>query len=78
LGQLDLQLGFVGAGVAGEDVEDQLAAVDDDPLRFLLQVPPLGRREVVVEDDEFGPREVEQLVEVFEFPLAEARGGMRF
>src|SRR6185437_984061 len=32
LGQLNLELGFVGLGARGEDVEDQLGAIEDlDP-----------------------------------------------
>ena len=29
LGELDLELGLVGLGAGGEDVEDQLGAVED-------------------------------------------------
>jgi len=52
LGQLHLQPAFVGAGVGGEDVQDQLAAVEDLAPRGLLEVADLRRAEVVVEDDD--------------------------
>ena len=38
----------------GEDVEDQLAAVEDLDLGRLFEVADLGRRQVVVEDDDVG------------------------
>jgi hypothetical protein len=46
-----------------EDVQDQLAAVDDLALRLLLERPDLRRRQVVVEDDQ---RRLGQLDEVGE------------
>ena len=49
LGDLDLQLGLPGLGPAGEDVQDQLAAVEHPRLDALLEVADLRRREVVVE-----------------------------
>ena len=54
LGQLDLQPGLRRAGPGGEDVEDQLAAVEDLDAGRLFQVADLGRGEVVVEDDDVG------------------------
>ena len=54
LGQLDLQLGFDGAGAGGEDVEDQLAAVEHLELGRFFQVADLGGGQVVVEDDDVG------------------------
>ena len=43
LRQLDLEVGLVGPGVGGEDVEDDLGAVDDLDAERLLQVARLGR-----------------------------------
>ena len=64
LRQLDLQLGFVGLGTGGEDVEDQLRAVEDfDPLAAFgadffvdefFQPADLPGRKVVIEDDDVG------------------------
>ncbi len=51
--QLDLQHGLLGRRARGEDVEDDLLAVDDAQAgRVLLPVALLGGRELVVEDDE--------------------------
>ena len=38
LRQLHLELAFAGAGVAGEDVEDELGAVEDAGVEFAFQV----------------------------------------
>ena len=42
LGQLDLRLAVPGAGVLGEDVEDQGGPVDDLDLELLLQLTQLA------------------------------------
>ena len=55
LGQFDLQLGFVGAGAGGEDVEDQLGAVEDfASLMIFSRSRDLVGGQVVVEDDDVG------------------------
>ena len=51
LGQLYLQPGLWGLGPPGEDVHDQLAAVDHGLFRDLLNVAFLRRAQVVVGDD---------------------------
>ena len=56
LRQLHLQLSFTGAGVAGEDVEDKLRAIDHPDLELALQVALLRWRQLVVEDDEVRER----------------------
>ena len=38
LGEFDLELAFLGAGVAGEDVENELGAVDDAGVDGFLDV----------------------------------------
>jgi hypothetical protein len=38
LGEFDLELAFAGAGGAGEDVEDELGAVDDAGFDDALDV----------------------------------------
>ncbi len=56
LGQLHLQLAFARAGPLGEDVEDELRAVDDLHADHLLQFAELRRRELVVDDDHVDAR----------------------
>src|SRR6185503_19291358 len=51
LRELDLQLRLVRARVGGEDVEDELGAVDDLAPDVLLEVGDLAGGELVVEDD---------------------------
>ena len=52
LGELDLEAALVGLGVHREDVEDQPAAVDDLDLEQLLERALLGRRQLVVGDQD--------------------------
>ena len=54
LGQLDLGLALLGAGVLGEDVQDQRGAVDDLHLDDLLEFAQLGRGQLSVADDRVG------------------------
>ena len=52
LGELDLEAALVGLRVLREDVEDQPAAVDDLDLEQLLEGALLGRRQLVVGDEQ--------------------------
>jgi len=52
LRQFDLETAFVGLGVEREDVEDEPAAVDDLDVEQLLEGPLLGRRQLVVGDQD--------------------------
>jgi hypothetical protein len=53
LGQFHLQLALVALGALGENVEDQAGAVEHPHIQALFQVALLGRRQRVVEDDDF-------------------------
>src|SRR5262249_21781975 len=76
LRQLNLRARLAAARAAGEDVENQAAAVDDRGAGDLLQVARLRRREVVVEDDERGAGGVDKGLELLGLPLAHERGGL--
>ena len=52
LRQFDLHLGFKGASASGEDVQDELRAIQNPDTHPILKGFPLGRCELVVEDDE--------------------------
>ena len=52
LRRLDLQPALLRAGSLGEDVEDQLSAVDHLDLELALQVALLPRRQLLVEDQQ--------------------------
>jgi hypothetical protein len=56
LGQLHLQLPFPRSRPPGEDIEDELRAVDDLAVDRFLDVAELSGRELVVEDDDVGVR----------------------
>ena len=55
LGQLDLETALVGLRVQREDVEDEPAAVDDLDVEQLLERTLLGRRQLVVGDEDVEP-----------------------
>src|SRR5689334_24132462 len=50
LRQFDLELAFIATSALGEDVEDQLASIDDPQLERFLQIALLRRGEIFVED----------------------------
>jgi hypothetical protein len=51
LGQLHLEAALTGAGVLGENVEDQGGAVEDLDVELAFEVALLRRAQLVVEDD---------------------------
>jgi hypothetical protein len=55
LGELDLELALGATGMLGEDVEDQLRAVDDARRECILEVALLARVELVVDEERVGP-----------------------
>src|SRR5205085_2485952 len=56
LRQLDLELALEAARPSGEDVEDQLAAIEDLDVQLLGQVALLRRAQVLVDEDDTGLR----------------------
>jgi len=54
LGQFDLELGLSGLGAGGEDIEYELAAVDDLAVGDVFDLADLSGRQIVVEDDNVG------------------------
>ena len=71
LRQLDLELALGAPRVLGEDVEDQLRAVDDARLERVLERPLLGRVELVVDDQHLGVRALVRLLQLLELALAD-------
>ena len=71
LRQLDLELALGADGVLGEDVEDQLRAVDYPRLQRILELALLHRRELVVDDQRLGARALERLLQLLELALAD-------
>ena len=60
-----------------EDVENQFAAINNDSLSFLLEMSSLRRRQIVVEDDQFGTRRIDQILQFLDLSLPQARSRMR-
>ena len=79
LRELDLELSLGADGVLGEDVEDQLRAVDDARLERVLEVPLLRRVELVVDEQHLGARLLVRALQLLELALADvgARVGPR-
>jgi hypothetical protein len=76
LGQFDLELGLPGLGAGGEDVEDQLAAVEDFDDGNFLEFTDLARREVVIENDHISLETPDAGCELRGFAAAEVRRGV--
>ena len=73
LRDLDLQLPFGTHGVLGEDVEDQLRAVDDTCVERVLEEPLLGRVELAVHEQHVGARLGVCLLQLVELAFADVR-----
>jgi succinyldiaminopimelate transaminase len=77
LSELDLQLAFGADRVLGEDVEDQLCAIDHTGGECVLQRPLLRRRELVVHDQNLRAGLLVGGLELLELPLADVRAAIR-
>jgi succinyl-diaminopimelate desuccinylase len=73
LSELDLELSLGADSVLGEDVEDQLRAIDDPRLERVLERSLLRRAELVVDDQNFCLRLAIRLLELVELPFANVR-----
>ena len=76
LRELDLELAFAGSRAPGEDVEDELRAIDDLAADLRFDLPQLRRRQLVVEDDEIGARFGARGGERLDLARAEKRRGV--
>ena len=77
LGQLDLELALGAPRVLGEDVEDQLRAIDDASAERVLERSLLRRAELVVGEQHLGGRAGVRLLQLRELPLAHERARIR-
>jgi succinyl-diaminopimelate desuccinylase len=73
LRELDLELSLGADGVLGEDVEDQLRAVDHPRLERVLERPLLGRSQLVVDDQNFCLGLAISPLELLELAFADVR-----
>ena len=76
LRELHRQAGFVRLRAAGEDVEDQLGAVEHLDAEGLLQIASLAGRKIVVEDHHVGVGGVDQMLQLLDFAVAQIGGGV--
>src|SRR5262249_19293873 len=76
LGELDLEFPLGADRVLGEDVEDQLGAVDDARAELVLQVSLLHRVELVVDEEALGVGVCEALLEFGDLPFPDV-GSLR-
>ena len=74
LRQLDLQLAFAGARVAGKDVQNELRPVENPAGKLGLEVAQLGRRQVVVEEHQVGLGRGDDPGNLLDFARADQRG----
>ena len=73
LRELDLELALGADRVLGEDVEDQLRAVDDARRERVLERALLRRVELVVDDEHVGPALGVERLQLLELALADVR-----
>src|SRR5262245_570054 len=76
LGQLDLHLALEAPRPLREDVEDEGAPVDDLPVAGPLEVPLLGGRERIVEDDDVRRGGVRDGADLLDLTRPDERRGM--
>ena len=77
LGELDLEAALMGLGAAGEDIEDQSGAVDDEHAEFGLEVALLGRRQLGIDEDEIVVQRLAQVANLGQLALADERARHR-
>jgi len=73
LGQFDLELALGGDRVLGEDVENELGAIDDPRFQRVLETALLRRSELVVDDQHLGVRLCEGGYQLLQLALADVR-----
>jgi hypothetical protein len=77
LGKLDLKLALPSAGAPGEDVQNELGAVDYLDRQRALQVALLSGTKISVEDDDAGLRGPRELCEFLNLATADQGGSFR-
>jgi hypothetical protein len=77
LRELHLHLCLARARARREDVQDQLGTIHHALARGVLDVLPLRRRELVIEDDERCVRLLDERAELLDLPFPEVRRGIR-
>ena len=76
LGEFDLQATFGGAGATGEDIEDELGAVNDANADGPFEIALLGGGEIVINDDDVGLGGFGIFLKFLNLALAKKGGGV--
>ena len=71
MGQLYLELAFVGTGVAAEYIQDQGGTVDDLDAEACFQITLLGGGKLIVKDGHVSPQLVGQIHQLLQLALAQ-------
>ena len=74
LRQLHLQLAFAGPRMAGENIEDELGAVDHAHVDKLFDIALLRSGEIVIEQKQIGGDRSSGAGNFFQFSAADERG----
>ncbi len=77
LRKLNLQLAFARAGVAGEDVQNELGAIDHAAFQPRFEVAHLRGRQVVIEEHQVGAARGDHAVDLVDFACTHECGGVR-
>ena len=77
LRQLDLELALGAVRMLGEDVEDQLGAIDDTRLQLVLELSLLRRAQLVVDEQRLCAGGLVRLLELDELAFAHERPRIR-
>src|SRR3954471_5188084 len=77
LRQFDLQLSFAGSSVLGEDVEDELRAVDHSDIDYFFDIALLRGGEVVVKQNQIGRHGGYRCCNLRQLPASDQRRRVR-
>jgi len=77
LREFHLQLTFPGAGVPGENIQNDLGAIDDTAVSRAFNVALLCGGEFTIEDEQVGSCACRQLPNFIQLAAADERGGIQ-
>jgi hypothetical protein len=76
LGQLNLQLAFVGSGALGKNVKDQSGPINHAPVQGLFQIALLSRAEAMINENDLGAGVVQKLTQLVDLANANQKPGI--